>query len=177
MTFTSRIFQFCHDLFSLPHGNVSSFQPRAHCSLERGQHTRCVPWVPFQPDIVTPGRVRQRDEGVAIVVFSHPCFPQGTATVSSDENGVDYHWNFRYFDRQKRVDPPWAHFTSEFIWFHRSLSDYWKAFKSAGFNVLDFEEPRLTEDRYHLAQNKRKLTNSKSRPYSVAFKLQKKRIA
>lgn len=118
-----------------------------------------------------------RDEGVAIIIFSHPCFPQGTATVLSNEEGVNYHWSFNYFNRQKRIDPPWAHFKSEFIWFHRSLSDYWKAFKTAGFSILDFEEPRLTEKRYHLAQNKRELTNGKSRPYSVAFKLQKNCIS
>ena len=118
-----------------------------------------------------------RDHGIAVVIFSHPCFPQGTATVSNDDGGIAYHWITNYFERQRHVDPPWAHFKSDFIWFHRSLSDYWKAFKLAGFDVLAFEEPRLTMDRYHLAQNQRKLNNSISRPYSVAFKLQKKRIA
>ncbi len=29
----------------------------------------------------------------------------------------------------------WAHFTSAFIWFHRPLSAYWKAFRDAGFDV------------------------------------------
>jgi hypothetical protein len=41
--------------------------------------------------------------------------------------------------------------------------------------VLEFEEPRVTPDRYHLAANARRLGNSKSRPYSVAFKLRKPR--
>jgi hypothetical protein len=40
--------------------------------------------------------------------------------------------------------------------------------------VVDFDEPNLTRDRYHLAANKRQLSNGKSRPYSVAFKLKKK---
>ena len=71
------------------------------------------------------------------------------------------------------MDPPWGHFTSESIWFHRPLSDYWKAFKASGFVILEFDEPRITEERYHLAPNARKLNNSKTRPYSVAFKLQK----
>jgi hypothetical protein len=39
--------------------------------------------------------------------------------------------------------------------------------------VVGFEEPRLTEDRDHLAENEKKLRNSRTRPYSVAFKLQK----
>ena len=32
---------------------------------------------------------------------------------------------------------------------------------------------RVTEDRYHLAENEKKLRNSKTRPYSVAFRLRK----
>src|SRR5258705_300314 len=110
-----------------------------------------------------------RAGGVAILVFSHPCFPQGGATVSGNGGETNYRWGFPYFERRKCVDPPWAHFTSEFIWFHRPLSDYWKAFKAAGFVVLDFEEPRISGERYHLAENPRELMNSKTRPYSVAF--------
>ncbi len=118
-----------------------------------------------------------KDVGIVIVIFSHPCFPQGRATVSTDGESIQYQWDFPYFEQRKCIDPPWGHFTSEFIWFHRPLSDYWKAFKTTGFNVLDFEEPRITKERYHLAESERKLSNSKSRPYSVAFKLQKKGIA
>ena len=44
---------------------------------------------------------------------------------------------------------------------------------AAGFAVVGFEEPRVTEDRYHLAESEKKLGNSKTRPYSVAFKLRK----
>jgi len=118
-----------------------------------------------------------RAGGLAVVVFCHPCFPQGRATVASNGEEINYRWSSSYFDRTKCVDPPWAHFTSEFIWFHRPLSDYWKAFKASGFAVLDFDEPRITEDRYHLAPNARKLNNSKMRPNSVAFKLQKSQPA
>ena len=112
--------------------------------------------------------------GVAVLVFSHPCFPQGHSTYSEEGEGISYFWRFPYFEQRKCTDPPWAHFKSEFIWFHRPLSDYWKAFTAAGFVVVDFEEPRITEDRYHLAENQRKLKNSRNRPYSVAFKLLKK---
>jgi SAM-dependent methyltransferase len=113
--------------------------------------------------------------GVAVLVFSHPCFPQGPATVSEDGDEVCYRWSFPYFESRTCSDPPWGHFTSEFIWFHRPLSDYWKAFTAAGFVVVDFEEPRITAERYHLAKTARGLRNSQTRPYSVAFKLQKKR--
>lgn len=112
--------------------------------------------------------------GVAIVIFSHPCFPQGSATVFKDEDGIQYSWTYSYFDQWKFIDPPWGHFTSEFIWFHRPLSDYWKAFKTAGFDVEDFEEPRIAEEKHHLAENQRILYNSKNRPYSVAFKLRRR---
>jgi ubiquinone/menaquinone biosynthesis C-methylase UbiE len=111
--------------------------------------------------------------GQAVLVFSHPCFPQSNATVSDDGREICYRWDFSYFEQSKRTDPPWGHFTSDFLWFHRPLSDYWKAFTAAGFAVVAFEEPRVTPDRYHLAESERKLRNSKVRPYSVAFTLRK----
>jgi len=113
--------------------------------------------------------------GIAVLIFSHPCFPQAHATSSETSDGIMYRWDFPYFHESKRVEAPWAHFQSEFIWFHRPLSDYWKAFLRAGFDVVDFEEPRVTEDRQHLARSERRLRNSRTRPYSVAFKLRKPR--
>ncbi len=74
-----------------------------------------------------------KDGGAAVVVFSHPCFAQGRAEDTPDSAGVTYTWEFPYFEARKLVDPPWAHFREEFIWFHRPLSDYWKAFQAAGF--------------------------------------------
>ncbi len=112
--------------------------------------------------------------GVAVLVFSHPCFPAGGATLTKDGEKSRYDWDFPYFQEKKCIDPPWGHFTSDFVWFHRPLSEYWKAFTAAGFDVVDFEEPRITEDRYHLAKTEKQLRNSKTRLYSVAFKLQKK---
>jgi ubiquinone/menaquinone biosynthesis C-methylase UbiE len=114
-----------------------------------------------------------KPHGVAVLVFSHPCFPQGRATVSEDGEVIQYGWNFSYFEQRKCVDPPWAHFTAEFIWFHRPLSDYWKACKAAGFVVVDFEEPSITADRYHLAKTERQLKDCQTCPASVALKLLK----
>ena len=118
-----------------------------------------------------------KTDGMAVLVFSHPCFPQGRATVSEDGEVIQYGWHFSYFEQRKCIDPPWAHFTAEFIWFHRPLSDYWKAFKAAGFVVVDFEEPRITADRYHLAKTERQLKDCQTCPASVAFKLQKPKAA
>jgi SAM-dependent methyltransferase len=114
-----------------------------------------------------------RRGGAAVAIFSHPCFPGGHMKTSEDARQVEVHWEFPYFERNRVVDPPWAHFTREFIWFHRPLSDYWKAFKAAGFEVEDLEEPRLTEERYHLAENERRLARSRCLPWSIAFKLRK----
>lgn len=114
-----------------------------------------------------------KPHGIAVLVFSHPCFPQGKARVIELDEIVLYEWNFSYFGRCKCLELPWGHFKSDFIWFHRPLSDYWKAFKTSRFKVIDFEEPRITEERFHLAKTERTLKNAKSRPYSVAFKLQK----
>lgn len=113
-----------------------------------------------------------RSDGAAVVVFSHPCFPQGRRT-EGPRGAASYSWERPYFQPHKVVDPPWRHFTSDFIWFHRPLSDYWKAFVTAGFSVSRFEEPRITADRYHLAATPRELESNKTRPYSVAFKLVK----
>lgn len=112
-----------------------------------------------------------RADGEAVVVFSHPCFPAGRARF--EKGTIEYRWEHSYFEPTRNVDPPWAHFTSDFIWFHRPLSDYWKAFRSAGFSVIDFEEPRISEDRHPMAESEKQLLRAKTRPYSVAFRLKK----
>ena len=113
-----------------------------------------------------------RPDGIAVMIFSHPCFPQARTAVPS-RGGIAYHWPFPYFEPRPCVDPPWKHFTSHFVYFHRPLSDYWKAFRGAGFDVVDFEEPRIAPDRHAMAESPRQLVNCQTRPYSVAFKLRK----
>lgn len=77
-----------------------------------------------------------RPEGIAALVFSHPCFPQGRR--SEEQNGaVSYAWDFPYFEQRRCVDPPWGHFDSEFVWFHRPLSDYWKSFILRGVQTRE----------------------------------------
>lgn len=112
-------------------------------------------------------------DGEVVIIFSHPCFPQSRFRTSAEDGPSIYDWNFNYFDPQQRIDPPWAHFTSEFIWFHRPLSDYWKAFRTAGFEIIEFEEPRLAEERVESITDDAELQNHSTRPYSVAFKLKK----
>lgn len=114
-----------------------------------------------------------KPKGKVILIFSHPCFPQGKAALYEENDNVSYHWDYPYFSQTKITEPPWGRFKNDFIWFHRPLSDYFKAFKNSGFTVTDFEEPRLTPERYHLAKNPNTVKYSLSRPYSIAFKLQK----
>ncbi|MCA9427413.1 MAG: methyltransferase domain-containing protein [Candidatus Omnitrophica bacterium] len=126
------------------------------------------------PDLIGTVRAFNRVlklDGLAVLVFSHPCFPQGRSEVSAD--GVRYRWDFPYFQHRKCVDPPWGHFTSDFIWFHRPLSDYWKAFVESGFEVVAFEEPQLSQGARHLAKDLKDIEDCQSRPFSVAFKLRK----
>ncbi len=114
-----------------------------------------------------------RPGGVAVLIFSHPCFPQGRRNELVDRSTVTYTWDFPYFEQRRQVDPPWGHFEREFIWFHRPLSDYWKAFKAAGFVVEDFEEPRIAPERYGATPSAEMLRKLRERPYSVAFRLRK----
>jgi SAM-dependent methyltransferase len=129
--------------------------------------------VPDLPATIAAFHRALRPGGIAVLVFSHPCFPQARATVASPGGKVAYHWPFSYFEPRTCVDPPWKHFTSHFVYFHRPLSTYWKAFRGVGFEVVDFEEPRIEPERYALAESPRQLASCRTRPYSVAFKLRK----
>lgn len=114
-----------------------------------------------------------RPGGIAVLIFSHPCFPQGRREEAADGTSTSYTWDFPYFEERRCIDPPWAHFRREFIWFHRPLSAYWKAFTTAGFTVEGLEEPRITSDRYPSAESDGVLRKLMNRPYSIAFKLRK----
>jgi SAM-dependent methyltransferase len=115
-----------------------------------------------------------KPRGVAVVVFSHPCFPQGRARiVEGDSRRLTYAWDFSYFERRRCTDPPWSHFKEEFIWFHRPLSDYWDAFRAAGFTIDEFAEPRISDETRGLARDDQTRKQHATRPYSVAFRLRK----
>jgi SAM-dependent methyltransferase len=95
--------------------------------------------------------------GVAVLIFSHPCFPAAHATRVDEKRGrVSYDWPFNYFAPQKRVDPPWRHFSGSFSWWHRPLSHYTRAFRAAGLVIDEVEEPN---------------GDGQARPYSIAFRL------
>jgi ubiquinone/menaquinone biosynthesis C-methylase UbiE len=117
-----------------------------------------------------------RPGGFAVVVFSHPSFPQGAARVDPDGTRITYEWTASYFEPHTVTEPPWKHFTTEFVWFHRPLSTYWRSFVDAGFVVDTFEEPRLRADIAAVVHDQTLLAallRKRDRPYSVAFRLVK----
>lgn len=111
-----------------------------------------------------------RPGGIAVVVFSHPCFPQTSARVQTGEM-ISYDWKHSYYEASRQQDGPWKHFKTDFIWYHRPLEEYWREFREAGFRVEDLREPRITPDQYHLAPNMQSLHTYQERPLSIAFKL------
>lgn len=115
--------------------------------------------------------------GVAVLIFSHPCFPQSWAEVDETTGVITYRWPVNYFEESRQLDEPWGGFDAHFIWFHRPLAAYWRAFVDAGFDVIDLDEPHITPERYHLVQDEQRLRNSRTRPYSLAVKLRKRASA
>lgn len=118
-----------------------------------------------------------RPNGRVAIVITHPCFPQSDETILTSravsENGsVSYSWKFSYFDETEFIDPPWKHFTTPFRAYHRPLSQYWKTFQMMGFQVIDFDEPVVSDpppSEFH----SRNLREYRMRPNSVAFLLKK----
>ena len=115
--------------------------------------------------------------GVAVVVITHPCFHtpgSGWLRVPPDslrrEERVRWMVD-RYFDRGFWRQN-WPPFDTEFINFHRTLSDYFHTFQAASLRVTDLEEPFVTtrgglELAPHYIQHLTRI------PYSVAFRLER----
>ncbi len=96
--------------------------------------------------------------GKAVCIVGHPF----SSELSSDEN---------YFDEIRKVDR-WGPFDSDFIFFHRPISQYWKAFKQAQFTVEDFDEP-VAQDPTVQGFKAEWRTKYRRKPWSLAFLLRK----
>ena len=113
------------------------------------------------PDLV--GAVKNfyrvlKSNGRAICIIGHPC----NGDLPKDKN---------YFDENKITDR-WGPFDTDFIYFHRPLSQYWKSFKNAGFSIEDFDE--LVIQDISISGFKEEWKESyRKQPWSVAFLLQK----
>ena len=110
--------------------------------------------------------------GVAVAIFSHPCFPLGDMDETETPDGFAVRWTSPYFEPRRIDEPPWKHFSSPFVWYHRPLKTYWRAFRDAGFTVDEFEEPSPNGP---LAEeiDPERLRRSQMRPGSVVFRLLK----
>ena len=113
-----------------------------------------------------------RPGGKAVLVFSHPCFPQSDETLVQPDGSVTYRWPFSYFEEHELEDPPWGTLSAPIVFYHRPLSAYWRAFRKARFEVMDFDEPVVAAEPpegYDLTR----LQSARMRPLSVAFLLRK----
>lgn len=109
-----------------------------------------------------------RPGGIFVCIILHPCFDHGMARLK--EGGASYTWKQPYFERHEYWET-WGHFRSPFVSFHRSLSDYWRAFHKAGFTVEDFQEPVVAAG--NRKGDKETIRRLRWTPFSVAFKLKK----
>ena len=107
-----------------------------------------------------------------VVVLCHPCFGTPGGPERQENGSVRYTWPFSYFE-QKELQERWGSFVTPFIFYHRSLSCYWKSFIQAGFDIIDFEEPTISPSQM-LEIEIEKVAYYRMTPGSVAFSLRKK---
>jgi ubiquinone/menaquinone biosynthesis C-methylase UbiE len=118
-----------------------------------------------------------RPGGVAVVLFSHPCFhTPGSGWLREPPDSLRredrVRWMVDQYFHRGMQQIPWHPFDTPFMHFHRPLSDYYGAFQAAGLRVTDLKEPSVTArgERELAPHNVRHL---KRIPYSVAFRLQR----
>lgn len=103
----------------------------------------------FTDALAEAGRVL-RPKGRFIVLISHPCFSCGPRRWEADAPDTPRPEEFSAFsvDHYFRSGPylldDWVGF-SPIPYFHRPLREYWQAFKVAGFEVDEFDEPSISE--------------------------------
>lgn len=108
--------------------------------------------------------------GIAVTIFSHPCFPLSQADEIDAEGAMSLRWTGSYFKDRRLDDPPWDHFTTGFVWFHRPLRQYWRAFRDAGFTIDDFDEPSPRAP-FPEGVDEARVERSLMYPASAAFRL------
>ncbi|MFJ9746572.1 class I SAM-dependent methyltransferase [Streptomyces chartreusis] len=87
-----------------------------------------------------------RPSGELVVAISHPCFscgPRNWDLPAPDSPRPEEAAGYRvdhYFRTGAHLLDAWAGFVPV-PYLHRTLSDYWRSFRAAGFDVSDFDEP------------------------------------
>lgn len=114
--------------------------------------------LPFLDQAITNFYRVLKPGGHAVCVIAHP------------SNG-DMPENLSYFEEHK-VKERWGPFESDFIYFHRPISEYWKSFKRAGFSIEELEEP-VVQDPNVPGFKKEWFKKYREKPWSLAFLLKK----
>lgn len=88
-----------------------------------------------------------KDDGVLVMSFSHPCFISPDSGWEKDKDGRKLHWNTDcYFSEGPYVQPFSANNDPPIYMFHRTLSEYLQSLMAFGFELMDFIEPRPSEE-------------------------------
>ncbi|WP_167529447.1 class I SAM-dependent methyltransferase [Bradyrhizobium macuxiense] len=118
-----------------------------------------------------------RTGGTAVFAITHPCFscgPRRWVFDAEDTPRQEEAAHFavdHYFEETAYIMDDWPGF-DPVPYFHRPLENYWRAFKDAGFEVMDFSEPRLsTRGRTELPV--RAVSQYSRIPLACVFKLRK----
>ncbi len=118
-----------------------------------------------------------RPGGVVVIVISHPCFhTPGSAWLRVPPDSLrreervrwmvdGYFYQGAWFNR-------WGPFDTAFIGFHRTLSEYHRAFQAAGLRVTALEEPSVTA-RGEAELPLHHVRHLKRIPYSIVFRLER----
>lgn len=112
-----------------------------------------------------------RPGGRVTAVFGHPCFDSIGGPEWMEDGSTRYTWTFPYFD-EVQAEEAWGPFESSFLYYHRPLSAYWRRFREAGFEVMDFDEPVVPHPR-PLEMDEARFERTRKAAFSVAFLLRR----
>ena len=87
------------------------------------------------------------DNGILVISFSHPCFTTPDCGWVKEDDGRKRYWKVdRYFTEGPYETQVLADDDTKLIFFHRTLSEYFRSFLESGFKLLDLVEPKPVED-------------------------------
>ena len=127
------------------------------------------------PDYVSAlGEMRRvlKDDGRIVLVIAHPCFTS-EGIWHRDESGKKLFWRIdNYFHETARPQYPTLKVEGEMHYFHRTLTSYFKAFKTAGLSVDRLVEPHPSDEVIAKIPN---FANDLRMSHFIVFELSKQR--
>lgn len=110
--------------------------------------------------------------GRLFVSMLHPCFDGNHERgIGRQGQGATREVVVKNYFEPREWDAPLPNGTRSVIWRHRTLSEYVKAFISAGLTIADMNEPRATDEE---AESSAALTMLRRIPLFLYWQLQKK---